>query len=140
MISLSFKKLIFRSFGMLNKLNMKLGWVKKSFMVVLTFLIVLPAYASNNSYNFDNLTSGNKNIGDSMNTFTGYFIQGYNFLKSLGVLVGLVMIFAGITKLKKANESNGQISAMSGIWLIVLGGAMASISAILLIMAATVQS
>lgn len=139
MISLSFKKPIFRSFGMLNKLKMTLGWVKKSFMVVLTFLIVLPAYASN-SYNFDNLTSGNKNIGDSMNTFTGYFIQGYNFLKSLGVLVGLVMIFAGITKLKKANESNGQISAMSGIWLIVLGGAMASISAILLIMAATVQS
>lgn len=113
---------------------------KSMILGLIALMIVLPAYASSNSYNFNTLTTNGKTLNDSLDTVDSYAIRGYNTLKVIGVFLGLLFIVVGVMRLKKANESNGQIGMGQGIFLVVLGGAMASVSTILLIMAATVQS
>lgn len=79
------------------------------------------------------LKSVNANINDlSEDTFT--------MVKTFATLVGLVLVFIGVMRLKKSQDQNSGVSPMQGILMMVFGGLCAILPWLLFTSANTVTS
>lgn len=65
------------------------------------------------------------------------FLLGFNLVKAFAVLVGLIFVFMGISRIKKSQDPNSGVSPMSGIVLLIVGGLMAVLPWVLLVMGKT---
>lgn len=119
---------------MLNKItNAYLATVA----MVSVMLITTTAKAAD--YDFDSLVSGGDTAEDVASNIDGYSVIFYNTLKTLGVFVGAISIFAGILRLKKAQDPQTNVTSFQGVVLIIIGGLFASLPFLLLTSASTVQ-
>jgi hypothetical protein len=68
-------------------------------------------------------------LGIAYKTFTGF-----------AVVVGLIFIYVGLSRLKKINNDEISGSVASCFWILGIGGAMASLGVVLFSMSKTVES
>ncbi len=119
---------------MLNK-------IKDRYLAVIAMVVVMmmSVTAKAADYDFDSLVSGGDTAEDVASNIDGYSVIFYNTVKTVGVLAGAITIFAGIMRLKKANDPQSNVSMWQGLVLIIVGGLFASLPFLLLTSASTVQ-
>lgn len=104
------------------------------------FLFTMKSAFANASYDFDNLVEKGDDLDDVNASIEGYSTTTFNAIKAVGVLVGIITVFAGVARLKKAQDANSGVSPMQGLALIALGGLFAVLPWLLITSASTVQT
>lgn len=97
------------------------------------------AYANQDAYNFNSMVDNGQSIDDVAENAQNAFSTIFNIIKGLGVLVGLILVFVGVMRLKKSQDQNSGVSPMQGVLLIVFGGLCAVLPWLLITSATTVQ-
>ena len=123
---------------MLFKLQTKAANIYHAFAAfVMAFLLTSTANAAN--YDFGNLVSKGDTLDDINSNIEGYSTTTFNMIKAVGVLAGIIFVFAGVLRLKKSQDQNSGVSPIQGIALIVIGGLCAVLPWLLITSASTVQ-
>ena len=124
---------------MLFKLPTKVANMFHAFTAfIMAFLLTTQANA-NNGYNFDNLVDSGQTLDDINSNIEGYSQTTFNMIKAVGVLAGIIFVFAGVLRLKKSQDPNSGVSPVQGIALIVIGGLCAVLPWLLITSASTVS-
>ena len=90
-------------------------------------------------YDFETLVDNGQSAEDTASNIDSVMNIGFNLIKALAVFVGLWLIYAGIMRIKKANEPNSQTTPMQGALFILLGGCLGALPFIFLTSASIVQ-
>lgn len=112
----------------------------RSTMLFVFFMSFFVQAVHASTFNTDKVVSSNNNLDTINDSITAYSTTTFTMIKTVGVLVGLVMVFAGVMRLKKSQDQNSGVSPMQGIMLIVIGGMLAVLPWILLTTAGTVST
>lgn len=107
-----------------------------AFLALLYSLLFHAAHAFMNTGGAVN--TGNNTLIDVNKNIEKYATSTFDMIKVVGVVVGLIVVFGGVMRIKKSNDPGSNDSPAQGVFMIVLGGALAALPWILLMAASTV--
>ena len=106
--------------------------------IAIAFSVALMSVGAH-AFDFDSLVDNGQSAEDVAENADDIMKIAFNLMKGIAVVVGIVLVYQGIMRVKKANEPNSQTSPVTGIIFILLGGCLGALPLVFLTSASIIQ-